>query len=656
MSDRDELTGAVVAARYRLGDLIRGGADSTSVFAASDLRGNRPVIVRLVTVASLCGDTDVSAASGTGANTSRDAGAVTLSADQAVEGFQRHLLSVAGLTHPVLVAPVDWGEATLGGERFVFVVTERITDVSLRELLDRGRRLSPSQTLVIGLDLCRALHHLHQIGIAHGDVRPAHIFVSSNARARLAGIGVKRGIGGTADMSIEQARYAAPEFGSDASSTAASDIYALALTLLETITGEVPFAADSLAVTLANRAGKLLPVSADIGPIAVPIEKAGRPDPADRSHALEFGQALAQLAAKLPSPEPIESLSTESFRDTITRQLDAVVAEPMPRVAPSVEAPTQKTADVAIVVPSSERRRYRRLWSIAAAVAVMVTGVVVWQTLTVKSFVVPELVGVAEGEARNTISQQGWNILITAERSDGVALGGIIRTVPPVGTSLREGGNLTLVVSEGPTLATVPDVTGLTREEAVAALQAQGLVVSETVRDDDTVAAGRVVAWIVTEQPNLVAGSEVLRGTQVGIAVSGGPVLRSVPNLIGRGEADALAELDAVQLVAQRNDDVFSGEIPVGLIAAQEPGVNAQLTRNGVVAYSLSKGVELVELPKLVGLNFADAQKKLTEVGLLLGTTTGRTTGKVRSVSQNGAVLQAGSSVVKGSLIDLVFP
>ncbi len=628
MSERDELTGALVAARYRLEGLLPGGADSTSVFAAIDTRGDTPVILRLLTVDSLV----------------------------AVDEFQRHLLSVAGISHPVLVAPVDWGETMLGGEQFVFVVTERIADVSLRELLDRGRRLSPAQTLVMGLDLCRALHHLHQLGIAHGDVRPAHVFVSSNSRARLAGIGVKRGISGDT-MSIEQARYAAPEFSIESLATPASDIYALSLTLLETITGDVPFAADSLAVTLANRAGKLLPVSADIGPIAVPIEEAGRPEPHDRSSALKLGQSLAQLAVKFLPPEPIEALTTEAFRDTITRQLPIVVAEPIQRQSePVVEVPESKPADVSIVVPSAERKRYRWLWSVAGAVALTVSAFAVWQVLAVDSFEVPELVGVAEGEARNTVSPLGWNIVISAERSDEVALGGVIRTSPAAGTMLREGDDFILVISEGPTLAVVPDVTGLSQADAVAALEAQGLVVVETIRDDDSVPAGRVVSWIVTEQPNLLAGSEVLKGTQVAIAISGGPVLRAVPNLIGRSEADALAELAAVQLVAQRNDDVFSSEIAVGLVAAQEPQSATQLSRGDVVAFSVSKGPETVELPRLVGLSLADAQKQLTEAGLVLGTMSGRTSSRVRSVNQDGVTLTAGSVVAKGSAINLVFP
>ena len=628
MSERDELTGALVAARYRLEGRLPGGADSTSVFAAIDTRGDTPVILRLLTVNS----------------------------PVAVEEFQRHLLSVAGISHPVLVAPLDWGETTLAGEQFVFVVTERIADVSLRQLLDRGRRLSSAQTLVMGLDLCRALHHLHQLGIAHGDVRPAHVFVSSNSRARLAGIGVKRGIGGDA-MSTDQARYAAPEFSIEPLATPASDIYALSLTLLETITGEVPFAADSLAVTLANRAGKLLPVSAAIGPIAVPIEEAGRPEPHDRSSALKLGQSLAQLAVKFLPPEPIEALATEAFRDTITRQLPIVVAEPTQRQSePVVAARASKPADVSVVVPSAERKRYRWLWSVAGVVALAVSAFAVWQVLAVDSFEVPELVGVAEGEARNTVSPLGWNIVISAERSDEVALGGVIRTSPAAGAMLREGDDFILVISEGPTLAVVPDVTGLSQADAVAALEAQGLLVVETIRDDDSVPAGSVVSWIVTEQPNLLAGSQVLKGTQVAITVSGGPVLRAVPNLIGRSEADALAELAAVQLVAQRNDDVFSGDIAAGLVAAQEPQSAVQLSRGDVVAFSVSKGPETVELPRLIGLNLADAQKQLTEAGLVLGTMSGRTSSRVRSVDQDGVTLTAGSVVAKGSAVNLVFP
>ncbi|MFM7890932.1 MAG: PASTA domain-containing protein [Actinomycetota bacterium] len=626
MTDRDELAGEIVATRYRLDALRKGGADSSSVYEATDLRGSRSVVVRLVSV-------------GAGGD--------------AMESFKRQLLAVAGVSHSVLVSPLDWGEAVIGDSRYAFVVTERIDGVSLRELLDRGRRLSVSQAVVLALDLCRALHHLHQLGLAHGDVRPANVFVSTDSRARLAGLGVK----GVGTASIEQARYAAPEFAADVTPTAASDMYALALTMLETLTGDVPYAADSTAVTLANRAGKLLPVSADIGAVAVPIEKAGRPDAADRASALEFGQALAQLAGKLPPPEPLEALSGESFRDSITRTLEATVVAPQPTPEPVAPLPTTPiSVDVAIAAAPGERRRHRWLVSVVVAAAVIVAGVLVWQTLTTESYEVPDLIGVAEGEARNSVALFDWNIAIRAERSDEVELGAVIRTVPPAGSLLREGSDFTLVVSEGATLAIIPDVTGLSREDAVAALTAQGLTVSEIVRDSDSVPVGRVLAWIVTEQPNLIAGSQVLKGTQVGIVVSGGPVLRSVPNLIGRTEDDTRAQLAAVQLVGQRNDDVYSSQVAVGLVASQDPAPGQQMSRESVVAYSLSKGIEQVPLPAIIGLTLNEAQKILGEAGIGVATVSGRSTSKVRSVNLDGVTLKVGDPVPKGSAVNLVFP
>ena len=631
MTDRDDLAGAIVASRYRLHALLRGGADSTSVFEATDLRGGGSVVVRLV--------------------------AVDQQSPESTEALKRHLLSVAGVSHPVIVSPLDWGEDDVRGERFVFVVTERIEGVSLRELLDRGRRLSVSQAVVLALDVCRALHHLHQLGIAHGDVRPANVFVSRESRARLAGLGVKGVAGDVASMSIERARYAAPEFATDASPTPQSDVYALALIVLETLTGEVPNAADSAAVTLANRAGKLLPVSADIGPIAVPIEKSARPEPADRATALEFGQALAQLATKLASPEPLESLTSESFRDTITRTLEAVAVAPPATESVTLPPPAAPiSVDVAIAAAPGERRSYRWFITAAVVIAVVVSGVLVFQRLTVKSYEVPQLIGVAEGEARNGVALFGWNIVIRAERSDDVDLGAVIRTIPPAGTTLREGGDFTIVVSEGATLAVLPDVTGLARQDAVAALTAQGLTIAETVRDSDAVPAGRVMSWIVTEQPNLAAGSQVLKGTQVSIVVSGGPVLRLVPNLIGRSEDDTLEQLAAVQLIGQRNDDVYSSEIAAGLVASQEPASGQSMSRDGIVAYSLSKGVEQVPLPAVVGLTLNEAQKLLGDAGIGVASITGRSTSRVRAVTLDGVTLKVGDPVPKGSAVNLVFP
>jgi beta-lactam-binding protein with PASTA domain len=655
MDNDATFVGRRIARRYLVEDVLPGSSVNTAVCTAADERGGAGVVVRLTRTSSL-----VDVMSGVPDRAT------------AVEEFQRRMLAVGGLSHPVLVAPLDWGEHVEDGESWVFVITERLGGASVRELLDRGRRFSVSQAVVVGLDVCRALHHLHAAGIVHGDIRPAHVFVGADARARLTGIGTKRPASAET-MGLEQSRYASPEVAAGATHESASDVYSLSLMLLEMVTGEVPFAADSVTVALANRIGRLLPVSADVGALAAPLERAARPEPADRSTALDFGRALAAVAAKVPAPEPVEGVVTERFRDVVTRQMQGITS-PIPRPAAGVDAGVEAapsssatsagasspldaaTAADATVSEASPRSRRRRRLVIAACIVAVVAIVGVARVVLRPVHAVPDLVALAEGEARNAISQFGWRVVVQAERSDDVEAGRVIRTVPPVGTDVRSGGEFVLVVSAGPRLAVLPEVGGLSRDDAIAALRDAGLVVAQVDEPSDSVAAGVVVSWIVTEQPSLTAGREVLKGTVVQINVSSGPAIRTMPDLVSRTEADALAIFASLEVVATRGEDVFSSTVPVGAVAVTDPPTGAQFERGAAVTYALSKGPELVALPRIVGLGILDAERVLNDAGLVIGTTTGRSTGKIRSATLAGSAVNSGDLVPKGSAIDVVFP
>ena len=114
-------------------------------------------------------------------------------------------------------------------------------------------------------------------------------------------------------------------------------MYSLCLTLLESMSGSVPFAGDSTVATLSNRIGRLMPVSADLGPLAAVLERAGRPLPEDRYSAAEFGRALVQAAEKLPRPQPINLPNAGLFGDAS----GAISRPPLP--PPSVADPLVST-------------------------------------------------------------------------------------------------------------------------------------------------------------------------------------------------------------------------------------------------------------------------------------------------------------------------
>ena len=638
MVDSEALVGKVLVGRYRIETLRSDPNAAIKVYEADDLRHNKKVSVRLMTTASLI---------------DRDAGLHDESS--AVSSYKESMQQLFAMNHPTLVCIDDWGDTVLEGVRHAFNVTQFYGQGTLREFLDRGRRLSPSQALVVGIDVCRALHHAHQNGFVHGDVRPANLIFGDDARVRLTGLGTKRWASAE-QMSIEQAKYAAPEIGLGSAPNAQTDIYSLALTLLESITGEVPFVGESVAITLSNRVEKLLPVSADMGPIAAPIERAGRPLAEERGTAIELGQALAQIADKMSRPLPIDTIVPKKFEDVITRP------HPIVNVAEKTESEIVEPVVVdepvpQIVVESPRtRRRLRRVFAGAGVGALLIVGIVAFQALTKKSFVVPSLMGVAEAEARNSIATFDWEIIIRAERTNDVEFGFVIRTDPEAGASLKQGDAIVMYVSEGAPLGVLFDVTGESREAATKKLTDQGLTVSASDEASDAVPVGNVISWSVAKQPTLVAGDEVLQGTLINLVVSSGPALRSVPLLVGMKLEDATATALELGLVLGVTPDSYSPDVAIGLIGAQSPPPGQFVPKGSTIVYSISLGPDLVELPNIVGINFIDAEKRLVAAGFIVGEVSGRKSYRMKSASVKGVAVKNGDMVPRGSAIDMVFP
>ena len=638
MVDSEALIGKVIVGRYRIESLRSDSSAAVKVYEADDLRHNKKVSVRLMTTRSLI-----------------DLDAGLIDEPSALASYKELMQQLFAMNHPTLVCIDDWGDTVIEGVRHAFNVTEFYGQGTLREFLDRGRRLSPSQALVVGIDVCRALHHAHQNGFVHGDVRPANLIFGDDARVRLTGLGTKRSASAE-QMSLEQAKYAAPEIGLGLVPNGQTDIYSLAITLLESITGDVPFVGESVAITLANRVDKLLPVSADMGPIAAPIERAGRPLADERGTALELGQALAQIADKMPRPLPIDTIVPKKFEDVITRPHPIINASEA--VATQVVEQAEVVAPVPPIVIESPRtrQRLRRLFAVAAVGALAIVGVVGFQALTKKSFVVPDLSGVAEAEARNSIATNEWEIIIRAERTNDVEFGFVIRTEPAAGESLKQGDALVMYVSEGAPLGVLVEVVGDSREVAVGKLTNQGLTVSATEEPSDSVPIGNVISWTVAKQPSLVAGDQVLQDTLINIVVSSGPALRTVPLIVGLKLEEATALVTELGLVLGSSPDGFSSEVAVGLIGAQAPPPGQLVPKDSTIVYSISMGPDLVVLPNIVGINFVESEKRLLEAGFVVGEVSGRKSYRMKSASVKGVAVNNGDMVPRGSVIDMVFP
>ncbi len=654
MADHDQLVGAHLARRYRLTTLRSGSSSSSRVFDAVDDRDGSQVVVRVATAESLV-----------------DLDAGVLSAGDGAELFKRQTQMLAAMHHPAIARIIDWGTESIGGLLQVFTVVEHYPGGTLREFLDRGRRLSASQALVVGLDVCRALHMIHSKGWVHGDVRPANIFLGDDGRVRLAGLGQKRA-SSPESMSLEQSFYAAPEVAVGGVADFKSDIYSLSLTLLELVTGSVPFASDTVASTLAARVDALLPVSADLGPIAAPLERAARPSPDDRSSALEFGQALAAIANKLPLPEPIETLQAKRFEEVIEQREQERTGElqrPVVEEELSVEKPvtivsTPSGVTIAddtgsqplVVATPTEVKRHRTVWMIGVLIAVTVAGVLAFQTLFTTSHVVPDVAGMQQAEALNVLAPFKWNVVVTAQRSEGSPAGTVLGTDPEAGADLSEGSTLTMFVSEGEPLATLPDLAGMPEADALAQLETLGLVPNVVRADNEDIPAGAVISWVIPEQPTITVGGEVLRGTAIDVTVSNGPAPRDVPLIVGMTIEQAQAALAELRLTLLETPPSKSNAAAQGLIGAQSPPPGEKVARDSQVAYSISLGPDLVALPNIIGNNFSIVEPRLIEAGFVVGNVTGRQQNKLRKALVGGQEVGNGDELPRGATVDLVFP
>src|SRR5690625_51371 len=271
--------GRVLGDRYRLVAPIGMGA-SAKVFLADDVRLRRRVALKMLHDAL---------------------------ADDPVflHRFRAEAQAAAALGHPNVMAVYDWGD-----DETAYIVTEYLGGGSLRAILDRGETLSPSQALTVGLEAARALDYAHRRGFVHRDIKPANLLFGDDFRLRIADFGLARALAEAAWTEPQGAvlgtvRYAAPEQAKGERLSVKADVYALALVLVEAVTGDVPFRSDTTLGTLMARVDEPLEVPDSLGPLAPILERAGHPDPEHRIDARTLAAGLLRTAKELPRPEPL---------------------------------------------------------------------------------------------------------------------------------------------------------------------------------------------------------------------------------------------------------------------------------------------------------------------------------------------------------------
>jgi len=255
-----------------------GRGHNAVVYEAHDTRRDEAVALKVLHLADL----DV------------EAGQASSRSEATLLRFVREAEAIRRLHHPNIVRIRDAGSD--GGK--LYIAMERLHGETLRARLARGGPLAPEEAVDVTLQIAAALALAHGEGIVHRDIKPDNLFLLPDGTAKLMDFGAvllsdEQSLTQTGNV-IGSPAYMAPEQVSGETIDARTDIWGLAATLFESVTGQKPFPGESVTAVMYAILHKR-PDFSLVHPssLAALVDRAMARKPGTRYHSMaEFSEAL----------------------------------------------------------------------------------------------------------------------------------------------------------------------------------------------------------------------------------------------------------------------------------------------------------------------------------------------------------------------------
>jgi serine/threonine-protein kinase len=583
----DALVGRLLDGRYRVVRRIARGGMAV-VYEALDTRLDRPVALKVMHPWL-----------------AEDAGFVSK--------FIHEARSAARLSHPNVVAVYDQG----ADDGTVFLAMEYVAGRTLRDLLRERTRLTPREALDLLEPVLSALAAAHRAGLVHRDIKPENVLLADDGRVKVADFGLARAAAAaqtgqtTHGLLMGTVAYLAPELASGQADER-SDVYSAGIMLFEMLTGVPPFTAEDVMGVVYRHVHEDVPPPSSVVPsIAGPLDALVR-EATDRDPSRRPADAAALLEQVELTRRQLSPAQLGASGHTIDLTETLIVPIPgTPAVAAAVPAPVGPPGQIPRAALGSKRRRPVVVGLLLLLLVTAVVGYGAWWLGSGRYTAMPSVLGLTGAAATSKLQADGLSAKLGSPVfSETVKAGLVVDTRPAPSEQVRKGSTVTLIISSGPERYAVPSLSGMTPDQAAAALAAVNLVVgTQSSGYSTTIPAGQIMA----QDPGV--GERVKRDTAVRITVSQGLPPVSVPKLTGVTLDQATTTLKNAKLTIKRGTDAYNQTVPAGSVVSQTPAAGTSVPQGSTVTVVVSKGPPLVPVPSVVGMSTKEATKVLTKAG-----------------------------------------
>lgn len=504
-----------------------------------------------------------------------------------VSKFWAEAQSAAGLVNPNVVNVYDVGVEN----GIYYIVMELVEGITLKKYIEKRGRLPYKEAVSIAIQVANGMDAAHKHNIVHRDIKPQNIIISKEGKVKVTDFGIAK-VASSATIntsaSMGSVHYISPEQARGGYSDERSDIYSLGITLFEMLTGTVPFDGDSAvsvavqhiqdSIPLPSQLVEGVPVSVDKIVLKCTQKKT------DRRYQ-SAAELIVDLKKSLVMPDE-DFVRMGSAYDSVLKKDeeeynpddDELLTE---SAGHDLDDDNDDTDDELLENDSDkdediDDERNDKLELVMKCIGIGIAVIILMITI----FVVIKLVGNGKNTANNNKTSVEATTVNTANNNSS-------------------------------DMVEVPEVVGMTKEDAIKALNKLGLGYKAVTQSSDTVAEDCVIS-----QGN-VGGSKVEKNSQIVLTISTGKENKevTVPNVKGKSEQEAKEAIEAANLVASV-DYQYSDSVEAGNVIKYSPSGSVAEGSTVTIHVSRGKKVTNVSVPNVLGMSESLASQTLDSANL----------------------------------------